>query len=210
MPRRRPRHLSEEDQELWRRVAETLEPLDRRARTSPQPGNPSPETASPKTDTSPEAPPRADAGALSARPAARPAATESSPPAPRVAFDLAPDPMAALREQPPRMDARAYARLRRGRVEPEQVLDLHGHNAERAHRILERFLLTAAARDTRLVLVITGKGLSGAGPSRGVLRAQLPRWLGQPPLSSVVLQLAPAHARHGGEGAYYVYLRRQR
>jgi DNA-nicking Smr family endonuclease len=29
-----------------------------------------------------------------------------------------------------------------------------------------------------------------------------------PPLAAVVQQVAPAHARHGGGGALYVYLRR--
>ena len=65
------------------------------------------------------------------------------------------------------------------------------------------------------MLVITGKGRGGEdhGPiprRQGVLRHQVPLWLRQPPLGSVVLQVAVAHLRHGGEGAYYVYLRRAR
>jgi len=36
------------------------------------------------------------------------------------------------------------------------------------------------------------------------------KWLSSPPLAQAVLQVAPAHVSHGGEGAYYVYLRRQR
>ncbi|MFG6543173.1 Smr/MutS family protein, partial [Sulfitobacter sp. M22298] len=44
----------------------------------------------------------------------------------------------------------------------------------------------------------------------GVLRHQVPQWLSMPPLSSLVLQVAQAHVSHGGGGAYYVYLRRNR
>ncbi|WP_150121448.1 Smr/MutS family protein, partial [Sulfitobacter sp. HI0023] len=44
----------------------------------------------------------------------------------------------------------------------------------------------------------------------GVLRHQVPQWLSAPPLGGLVLQVTPAHISHGGGGAYYVYLRRQR
>jgi len=63
------------------------------------------------------------------------------------------------------------------------------------------------------VLVITGKGRDDDGPGpiprrRGVLRHQVPQWLSRPPLGPAVLQVTPAHRKHGGEGALYVYLRR--
>ena len=35
-------------------------------------------------------------------------------------------------------------------------------------------------------------------------------WLEIPPLTQAVLQVTPAHIRHGGEGALYVYLRKGR
>ena len=44
----------------------------------------------------------------------------------------------------------------------------------------------------------------------GVLRHQVPQWLSMPPLSALVLQITQAHVSHGGGGAYYVYLRRNR
>ena len=64
------------------------------------------------------------------------------------------------------------------------------------------------------MLVITGKGRApdgGLQPQRhGILRHSVPHWLGAPPLAARILQVAPAHQRHGGGGAYYVYLRRRR
>ena len=45
---------------------------------------------------------------------------------------------------------------------------------------------------------------------RGVLKRQVPHWLQMSPLSHAVQQVSPAHIRHGGDGALYVYLRRQR
>ncbi|WP_332870131.1 Smr/MutS family protein [Roseovarius salinarum] len=112
------------------------------------------------------------------------------------------------------MDRKAFDRMRRGKLKPQARLDLHGMTLDRAHPALNGFIMRAHASGHRLVLVITGKGRSGidAGPvpeQRGVLRRTVPRWLALPPLAQVVLQVTQAHARHGGEGAFYVYLRRQ-
>ena len=103
----------------------------------------------------------------------------------------------------------------RGKTAPEARIDLHGMTLAEAQPELVRFILNAHASGLRLVLVITGKGKRDEdhGPipaRRGVLRHQVPHWLNLPPLSAAVLQVASAHLKHGGEGAYYVYLRRAR
>ena len=111
------------------------------------------------------------------------------------------------------MDAKRHARLRRGKLEPEDRLDLHGLTLAAAHPRLVRFVTEAHLAGKRLILVITGKGRGKTGegpiPSRiGALRHEVPVWLAQAPLSRFVLQVVPAHPKHGGTGAYYVYLRR--
>jgi DNA-nicking Smr family endonuclease len=94
------------------------------------------------------------------------------------------------------------ADLRRGRIEPEARIDLHGMNHDRAYRVLVGFLLRSQSEDKRVVLVVTGKG--------GVLREALPLWLGQSDLAPLVSGVAEAHIKHGGSGAFYVSLRRTR
>jgi DNA-nicking Smr family endonuclease len=94
-------------------------------------------------------------------------------------------------------------------------IDLHGMTIAEAHPELVAFILNSHAMGRRLVLVITGKGKDrddgGPIPTRfGVLRHQVPQWLALPPLAQAILQVTPAHLRHGGHGAYYVYLRRTR
>ncbi|MCE8507291.1 Smr/MutS family protein [Ruegeria pomeroyi] len=120
-----------------------------------------------------------------------------------------------LSRAPVQMDPKAYTRMRRGKLKPEGKLDLHGMRVDTAHPALTRFILTAQAQGKRLVLVVTGKGKYRDEPGpiptpRGVLRHQVPQWLSLPPLAQAVLQVTPAHISHGGEGAYYVYLRRNR
>tara|TARA_R110002096_G_scaffold52222_20_gene136276 strand:- start:1269 stop:1832 length:564 start_codon:yes stop_codon:yes gene_type:complete len=113
------------------------------------------------------------------------------------------------------MDARAFGKMTKGKLSPEARIDLHGMTLAEAHPDLIHFVLSAHAGGLRLVLVITGKGKPGEDhgpiPQRaGVLRHQVPHWLRQVPLAPVILQVNEAHQRHGGSGAYYVYLRRQR
>lgn len=205
---RRRRGLSPEDSALWDKVAATTTPMH---------------AAAPQGAARADSP---DAGELAAAPPAlrlpvapalrtdrllhRPA----PPPGPVVTLDLAPDPHDALRTANAHMDRRRFEKLRRGRVEPEARLDLHGMTSDEAHRTLTDFILTAAALDRRLVLIITGKGRAGengTSPRRhGVLRHSLPHWLAAPPIAGRILQVAEAHARHGGSGAFYVCLRRRR
>lgn len=115
----------------------------------------------------------------------------------------------------PRMDAKVFGRMKRGKLVPEARLDLHGMTLAAAQPALTRFVLRAQAEGKRLVLVITGKGRQrdegGPIPARtGALRHEVPAWLRSGAVAGAVLDVTEAHARHGGSGAYYVYLRRLR
>jgi DNA-nicking Smr family endonuclease len=121
-----------------------------------------------------------------------------------------------LRSAPVKMDAKSYKTMQRGKLKPEGRIDLHGMTVAQAHPALISFIMTAQANGRRLVLVITGKGgkreeLGAIAPQRmGALKRQVPIWLTMAPVSSAVLQVTESHIKHGGAGAYYVYLRRAR
>jgi DNA-nicking Smr family endonuclease len=110
------------------------------------------------------------------------------------------------------LDRGTARRLGRGRIEPQARLDLHGMTSDRAHAALTRFLAACSADGLRCVLVVTGKGRGEGGGARGegVLRRDTPRWLSTAPLAALVVGVYEAHARHGGGGALYIYLRRRR
>ena len=101
-------------------------------------------------------------------------------------------------------DRGAEKRIRRGRVEIGGTLDLHGHNQDTGRAALARFIAAAHMRGARTVVVITGVGRSG----QGVLKRRLPEWLAERDLRPLVSGFAQAHRAHGGEGAYYVFLKR--
>jgi DNA-nicking Smr family endonuclease len=105
------------------------------------------------------------------------------------------------------VDRATLRRLRRGEVEVESTLDLHGHDRDGARSALRAHLLAAAAEGQRCALVIHGRGQRSAdGP---VLKRQLPRWLAEAPLDRWVMAFTSATQRDGGGGALYVLLRRR-
>ena len=116
---------------------------------------------------------------------------------------------------PDRFDRKLYARLAKGQQKVEATLDLHGLTEKRAELRLTTFVQTAHGRGVRNLLVITGKGnRSGLDefnrPRGGVLRRRVPDLLSRPPLSHLVQSFSESHERHGGKGALYIRLRRQR
>ena len=107
-------------------------------------------------------------------------------------------------------------RLRKGLIEPEARIDLHGMTQAAAHRALFAWLTNAHKSGHRLVLVVTGKGNprneEGApwmSSPHGVLKQMAPRWLNEPELAALIAHVRPAHVKHGGDGALYVYLRKR-
>jgi DNA-nicking Smr family endonuclease len=103
-------------------------------------------------------------------------------------------------------------RLARGKVPIASRLDLHGKTQTEAHAALLGFLRRAQADGEKFALVITGKGDRSLSQSTktGVLRRQVPLWLGLPQFRTYVNAFGEADAAHGGAGALYVQLRRLR
>ncbi|WP_296425284.1 Smr/MutS family protein [Yoonia sp.] len=192
---RRPRHLSAEERALWDRIAERATPLD------PKKPRHAPPLVKPKKPADPRAP----------VPDFRVGQTTSG----HRPHDLLLSLGERLSRAPVQMDHKSFGKMKRGKLVPEGRIDLHGMTMSEAHPELVGFILGSQSMGRRLVLVITGKGKDrdDGGPIpmlHGVLRHQVPQWLGLPPLSQAVLQITPAHLKHGGHGAYYVYLRRRR
>jgi len=189
--------LSDADADLWAEVmrdARALDPATRRraadvVRPSTSPEKSPPVEARGATPTAPQTP------------SGPPARGRPTPPTPGVGTDR-----------------RTQTRLRRGQIEIDARIDLHGRTQHAARDALEAFLSESAARGHRCVLVITGKGSTrrdneaGFMPDRdrGVLREQVPRWLALPPLAQHVVTWQPAARQHGGAGALYVLVRRKK
>lgn len=113
------------------------------------------------------------------------------------------------------VDPAIHKKVRRGRIEIDGTIDLHGMTQAEARDTLRRYIGARSARGDRTILVITGKGAKSdndyiaAMTERGILRTMLPIWLSEPGLAHLISGWSLAARGHGGEGAYYVRLRRQ-
>lgn len=195
--RRIRRELSEAERKLWEQAIKDAVPV-----MTPRPAKP--ETTAPtvkgkikKTYT----PPTFKVG--------------SKTPLRKPAHNLAPTISEQFASAVPNMDSKAFKRLKKGKLPVDARIDLHGMTVAEAHQELIGFILRAHGAGDRLVLVITGKGKVGKSDSiipqrQGVLKHQVPHWLRLAPLGPLILEVTQASQKHGGSGAYYVYLRRQR
>jgi DNA-nicking Smr family endonuclease len=193
----RRRTLRPDEEELWRTVARTTRPLHDHPMFH-KPADPPPPVPPPLTHAKPRLSPFT-LGEKTRKPERH---------------DLAPSLPQMLTAAPLQMDAKTHGKMTRGKLLPEARIDLHGMTLPEAHPELIHFILNAQNAGLRLVLVITGKGKrrddTGPIPQRmGALRHQVPQWLRLSPLGPAVLQVTEAHLKHGGSGAYYVYLRRR-
>ncbi|MEM7440957.1 MAG: Smr/MutS family protein [Pseudomonadota bacterium] len=192
MPRK-PRDLTADEQALWDKVIRQV------ARVEKDASIPAPVNTPNKPDPVTEVRPSRIGGQSKSKP------TE----APKPSFVDRPS------QTSPNMDRRNFQRLLKGRLDIDGTLDLHGMTADQAQQRLGLFVRNAHSTGQRLLLIITGKGQRAdtdefGRPRRGVLKAGVPEWLKSGTLSDLILQVTQAHPKHGGGGAYYVYLRRRR
>lgn len=211
---RRPRGLSGEDAYLWGEIARLITPLRANAKPRAKPGDgPAPAAPPQKAVAKPahKIPPAPAAKPAVKPPAKRVVLKPSPPPAPVAAPLAAPPPLA------PGLERRVRLAFRRGALQVDARIDLHGMYQAQAHGALTGFLMRARAAGHTHVLVVTGKGGMGRGgmdfddafSERGVLRRSVPHWLRAPELRGIVLGFEEAARHHGGAGALYVRLRRR-
>jgi DNA-nicking Smr family endonuclease len=187
-PRRRHRALSDDERVLWDSVAKQVKPLRKKRVAKPE-----------LTDEAPALVKVAAPKKLSSSAPAIPAILKPAKPTPPPAPPLAP------------FGRRERSQLSRGRKEIDARIDLHGMTQTRAHSALSAFLHRASYDGMTFVLVITGKGrTTGPESERGILRRQVPLWLGLPEFRSLVVGYEEASIGHGGTGALYVRIRRAR
>jgi DNA-nicking Smr family endonuclease len=176
------RRLSRAEAELWTVVTESVRPMRGRARIPRSaPEEPPPAPLETKADPSRGGTVKPAIATRSARP---------EPVTPPVGD----------------IDHRTRAKIRRGRLEVDARLDLHGMRQDEAQRALAGFLRRAQQDGARIAIVVTGKGQSRE--EGGVLRRVVPMWLQAPALREIVVGFGEAARHHGGEGALYVRIRR--
>ncbi|MBX7528499.1 Smr/MutS family protein [Qipengyuania vesicularis] len=179
-----PRGLSAEEAEAWEKVAATVKPMHtqpKAVRAIEKPEPIMPKKVAVKAHT-----PRPIA-----RPSARPGTSAQN-----------------------NLDGQWDRKLKSGAVQPDFTLDLHGHNLDEAYNRLISGVAQARAMGARTILLVTGKPRpvdpADRGSKRGAIRAKVLDWLAASSHHSAIAAVRRAHLRHGGDGALYIVLRRER
>ena len=179
-----PRGLSPKEAEAWEKVAATVEPMHRPIKIKRPVEQPTP--VLPKS-----------------------IAIKAQVPKPVVQT-----PTRSGRNPQNNLDGQWDKRLKSGAIQPDFTLDLHGHNLDAAYDRLMSGVAQARAMGARTILLVTGKPRpvdpADRGTARGAIRAKVLDWLAHSGHHSAIAAVRRAHIRHGGEGALYIVLRRER
>lgn len=175
------RRLAPDEKALWQKVVATVRPLHRSAEQAQEAEPPQEAIKAPPTPARPRAAPPLGPRAAKAGPGTT-------------------------------LDGSWDRRLSRGLVQPDLTVDLHGHNLDTAYSLLDSRLDQAVAAGARVLLLITGKPPDPKERpiKRGAIRAAVGDWLAGSRHARDIAAVRGAHPRHGGTGALYIILRRQK
>jgi len=93
--------------------------------------------------------------------------------------------------------------IKKGKLEPDTILDLHGQTLHSARLLLHKFISNCYEKNIRNILIITGKGHN----NKGVLKEEVPKWLNDKLLNKFLVNFNVAPKQLGGEGALLLRLK---
>ena len=111
------------------------------------------------------------------------------------------------------VDRNKLKRIKNGKIIIEGTLDLHGFSLREAERRLRLYVQDGLRQKKRLLLIITGKGSNSKPNIHGktlTIKSELKNWLSDSFYSDKVQYISKALDRHGGEGAYYFFLKKSK
>ncbi len=97
-------------------------------------------------------------------------------------------------------------------------IDLHGYTLDEANKAIEHFINKAYIDNVYRVIVVTGKGLHSnnekdpyVSKDLGILKYSVPEFiLNNKVLMNKISEIADAKIADGGEGAFYIFLKKNK
>jgi len=97
-------------------------------------------------------------------------------------------------------------------------LDLHGLKLDEANKIVKKFIINSFNNDFKKLLVVTGKGLRSKSLNNpylseklSVLKYSVPECIkNDEDLSNIISRISKADQKDGGEGAIYIFLKKNK
>ena len=112
--------------------------------------------------------------------------------------------------------------LKKGKIPIDKKIDFHGKTINEAKEIFNQAIVNSYNQNKRCILFITGKGLrynknvnnqdykNQPKLFYGKIRESFLDWVKDPKLSKYILTFEKAGIEKGGDGAFYIYLRKKK
>jgi len=109
--------------------------------------------------------------------------------------------------------------IKKRSIKIDKKIDFHGKTLLDSEELFSNTIINCYNKGLRCLLFITGKRLFKTKDLQendkpklyhGVIRSALITWVGSKKFSQYILSYEPASIEHGGDGAFYVYLRKKK
>ncbi|MFL2800784.1 MAG: Smr/MutS family protein [Paracoccaceae bacterium] len=104
-------------------------------------------------------------------------------------------------------------RIKIGKIPIDGTLDLHGFSLKEAEIRLQKYVGSSFRLRKRVLLIITGKGSNSKPNIHGktqTIKSEISKWLSDHFYNDKVQYISKALDRHGGEGAFYFFLKKSK
>ena len=110
-------------------------------------------------------------------------------------------------------------KIKKGKILISKKIDLHGYSVNQARKKFFNEIEKCFYSNKRCILFITGKGLKKSSQAEesldtklfhGKIRENFLKWVYEKDVSTKILSVVPAGISYGGDGAFFVYLRKQK
>ena len=108
--------------------------------------------------------------------------------------------------------------MKKGRIKIDKKIDFHGLSLQNAKTLFLETINECFVQNHRCILFITGKGLYNQNKERhknkklyyGKIRNNILEWNQLHIVKSKILNVQRAGPEHGGDGAFFIYLRKNK
>ena len=96
--------------------------------------------------------------------------------------------------------------------------DLHGYTLDQANKFIERFIIKSYEYGVNKLIVVTGKGLHSqnekdpyVSKELSILKYSVPEFISKNKnLMNIIYEITDANIEDGGEGAFYIFLKKNK
>ena len=97
-------------------------------------------------------------------------------------------------------------------------IDLHGYTLDQANKFIESFIIKSYEENINKLIVVTGKGLHSqnekdpyVSKELSILKYSVPEFISKnKKLMSIIHEITDANIEDGGEGAFYIFLKKNK